>query len=693
MALISDGRRLLNVRKKAAQQLIKDKQRSLATIRLSIAVDMMVGVMLLPNYPIMVDKGVHKDSFPSTYPFDFASAVQFIPMTYYLGVSIASLFSGSISDRVGRKPVMLCCISGSILGSAAKWWCRKSFLGFCTANFVNGLLSSEFPVVLAYVSDLFESKEEKEKEFSKTVGCYVLGQGLGGIIAIMFYPLGLFVPILAGIGLLLVVFVLNCLFLIEPKYLRIPLVVDMDNVSVHKVLEHDEEKDAERGEGEEANQEESTDESSEDGKVDCIPEHDNDEKSMLILLEHDEEKQETERTEDEETHQDEVADDSNDDKVYCIPEHDNDEKSMLILLEHDEEKQETERAEDEETHQDEVADDSNDDKVYCIPEHDDKKDIGRTEDEEAIQEEATDESNDEKVDCAPEHDDKKDIGRTEDEEAIQEEATDESNDEKVDCAPEHDDKKDIVRTEDKVAIQEEATDEISDDKDEFLQKNDIQDLPDEIDKKTMSIIITGAFVDIVGSKTLYPLCITPLAFDIFYRDFVVRGESPPLSLSGYQWLTILLALLVIPAAIIGPILFRKIGLASTCVMGNALTGLLTMLLLFVANIETPTSWTCAWFFVALYFCFPFTVVSILSASPMLDRIAPIDKRGFVQGVYSFTFNITSAISIWLLGLLADVTSTNTMVWTGIGISFGAAMINTPLIFLRKLGPVRRSPVS
>jgi MFS family permease len=645
MALISDGRRLLNVRKKAAQQLIKDKQRSLATIRLSIAVDMMVGVMLLPNYPIMVDKGVHKDSFPSTYPFDFASAVQFIPMTYYLGVSIASLFSGSISDRVGRKPVMLCCISGSILGSAAKWWCRKSFLGFCTANFVNGLLSSEFPVVLAYVSDLFESKEEKEKEFSKTVGCYVLGQGLGGIIAIMFYPLGLFVPILAGIGLLLVVFVLNCLFLIEPKYLRIPLVVDMDNVSVHKVLEHDEEKDAERGEGEEANQEESTDESSEDGKVDCIPEHDNDEKSMLILLEHDEEKQETERTEDEETHQDEVADDSNDDKVYCIPE------------------------------------------------HDDKKDIGRTEDEEAIQEEATDESNDEKVDCAPEHDDKKDIGRTEDEEAIQEEATDESNDEKVDCAPEHDDKKDIVRTEDKVAIQEEATDEISDDKDEFLQKNDIQDLPDEIDKKTMSIIITGAFVDIVGSKTLYPLCITPLAFDIFYRDFVVRGESPPLSLSGYQWLTILLALLVIPAAIIGPILFRKIGLASTCVMGNALTGLLTMLLLFVANIETPTSWTCAWFFVALYFCFPFTVVSILSASPMLDRIAPIDKRGFVQGVYSFTFNITSAISIWLLGLLADVTSTNTMVWTGIGISFGAAMINTPLIFLRKLGPVRRSPVS
>jgi MFS family permease len=645
MALISDGRRLLNVRKKAAQQLIKDKQRSLATIRLSIAVDMMVGVMLLPNYPIMVDKGVHKDSFPSTYPFDFASAVQFIPMTYYLGVSIASLFSGSISDRVGRKPVMLCCISGSILGSAAKWWCRKSFLGFCTANFVNGLLSSEFPVVLAYVSDLFESKEEKEKEFSKTVGCYVLGQGLGGIIAIMFYPLGLFVPILAGIGLLLVVFVLNCLFLIEPKYLRIPLVVDMDNVSVHKVLEHDEEKDAERGEGEEANQEESTDESSEDGKVDCIPEHDNDEKSMLILLEHDEEKQETERTEDEETHQDEVADDSNDDKVYCIPE------------------------------------------------HDDKKDIGRTEDEEAIQEEATDESNDEKVDCAPEHDDKKDIGRTEDEEAIQEEATDESNDEKVDCAPEHDDKKDIVRTEDKVAIQEEATDEISDDKDEFLQKNDIQDLPDEIDKKTMSIIITGAFVDIVGSKTLYPLCITPLAFDIFYRDFVVRGESPPLSLSGYQWLTILLALLVIPAAIIGPILFRKIGLASTCVMGNVLTGLLTMLLLFVANIETPTSWTCAWFFVALYFCFPFTVVSILSASPMLDRIAPIDKRGFVQGVYSFTFNITSAISIWLLGLLADVTSTNTMVWTGIGISFGAAMINTPLIFLRKLGPVRRSPVS
>jgi MFS family permease len=492
MALISNGRR-----KRTAQQLIKAKRRSLATIRLAIIADMMVGIMLMPNYPIMVDKGVHKDSFPSTYPFDFASAVQFIPMTYYLGVSIASIFSGSISDRVGRKPVILFCIGGSIFGSVAKWWCRKSFLAFCTANFVNGLLSSGFPVIIAYVSDLFESKEEKEKEFSTSVGCYVLGQGLGGIIAIILYPQGLFVPILAGIGLLLVVFVLNCIFLIEPKNLNIPLVVDVDNTSIHEVLEHSEEKDAERSIGEQEGNQETN--------------------------------------------------------------------------------------------------------------------------------------------------------------------------------------------------QEEATDEISNDKDEFLQKNDIEDLPDKIDKKTMSIIITGAFVDIVGSKTLYPLCITPLAFDIFYRDFVVRGESPPLPLNGYQWLTILVPLLVIPSAIIGPILFRKIGLASTCVMGNVLTGLLTIVLLFVANIETPTSWTCVWFFVALYVGFPFTVLSMISASPMLDRIAPIDKRGFVQGVYSFTLNITSAISIWLLGLLADMTSTNTMVWTGIGISFGAAMINTPLIFIRRLRPVRPSP--
>jgi MFS family permease len=498
MALISNGQRLLNARKRNAQQLIKVKQRSLAAIRLAIMADMMVGVMLMPNYPIMVDKGAHDDSFPSTYPFGFASATQFIPMTYYLGVSIASLCSGSISDRVGRKPVILFCIGGSIFGSVAKWWCRKSFLGFCTANFVNGLLSSGFPVILAYVSDLFESKEEKEKEFSTSVGCYVLGQGLGGIIAIILYPWGLFVPILAGIGLLVAVFVFNCLFLIEPKNLEIPLVVDMDNMSFHEVLEHSEEKDAERSKGEqEVNQE---------------------------------------------TNQEEAIDESNDNKVKFLE-----------------------------------------------------------------------------------------------------------------------------------------------------QQNDIEELPDKIDKKIMTIIITGAFTDIVGSETLYPLCITPLAFNIFYRDFIVIGESPPLPLNGYQWLTILVPLLVIPSAIIGPTLFRKIGLASTCIMGNVLTGLLTIALLFVANIETPTSWTCAWFFVVLYICFPFTVLSMISVSPMLDRIAPIDKRGFMQGVYSFILNITSAISIWLLGLLADMTSTNTMIWTGIGISFGAAMVNTPLIFIHQLQPLRPSP--
>jgi len=52
-------------------------------------------------------------------------------------------------------------------------------------------------------------------------------------------------------------------------------------------------------------------------------------------------------------------------------------------------------------------------------------------------------------------------------------------------------------------------------------------------------------------------------------------------------------------------------------------------------------------------------------------------------------NFGMATAPWLLGLLADSAGTNTAIWTGVGISFGAALINTPLMFHKGYGPAEK----
>ena len=75
---------------------------------------------------IMVLPGAHRDSFPSTEPFGFSAATYFVPMSALLGVAIASLIIGKVSDIKGRKPCLLFCLYGTVLGCILKYLMRKS---------------------------------------------------------------------------------------------------------------------------------------------------------------------------------------------------------------------------------------------------------------------------------------------------------------------------------------------------------------------------------------------------------------------------------------------------------------------------------------------------------------------------------------------------------------------------------------
>jgi len=407
--------------------------------------------ILQPNYAIMAFPGASPESFDSTVPFDFNSATYFIPMTSTLGVAIASTVTGTLSDKIGRKPIVLFCSIGCTIGSVVKYFCRHTFWGFNAANFVTGLLSGVLPVALGYVGDIYVTNDEKQDGFASLVSFWMFGQSFGGIIAILLESTGLFAPLLVGAAFQVIATIIAFKYMVEA------------------------------------------------GEI-----------------------------------------------------------SFLAVK--------------------------------------------------------------------------------------------------------------------KAKAEESANDE-----------DDDFEAPDEINQVAFMNIVWGAFFDNVGSQALFPLCLSPLALDQFYKQFVAVGEVPVMSLTGYKWISALVALMVIPSAMVCPKLFEKIGAAAACVFGNTMTAIITICLLYLGSGQA-TEVKFGLFVAVMYLGFPFTVISQLTTSPMLDMISPKEKRGYVQGVNSTVMNVSIAIAPWVLGLMADAVGTFKTIWTGIGISFLAGAVNSPLMFRKGFGP-------
>lgn len=214
--------------------------RSVNALRFAVFVDAIAGTVEGPNYPIMVLPDAHDDSFPDTGGLGFSAATYMLPMSALLGVAISSMVIGSASDKLGRKPCILFCLYGTVIGCILKYLFRFSFWPYCGFNFLNGLVSASAPVALAYAGDVNETKREKDGEIGIIIGIAMLGAAGGGIIAILMEAEGLFAvsvvkllmlfvatqqdpshvtlqPLLVGSALAFVAAILNTINLIEPK--------------------------------------------------------------------------------------------------------------------------------------------------------------------------------------------------------------------------------------------------------------------------------------------------------------------------------------------------------------------------------------------------------------------------------------------------------------------------------------------
>jgi hypothetical protein len=111
---------------------------------------------------------------------------------------------------------------------------------------------------------------------------------------------------------------------------------------------------------------------------------------------------------------------------------------------------------------------------------------------------------------------------------------------------------------------------------------------------------------------------------------------------------------------------------------------MTVAMLQIVLITPATNSTYAGFVTLLYAGFPFTMISQLSTGPMLDMIAPEDKRGLTQGLNQTVMSVGSAVFPWVFGILADEIGTETTIWITVGVSLSAVLINAPLLFEKAL---------
>ena len=176
---------------------------SLLTLFSVVAIDLIGFGVVIPILPYLAES------------YGASATVLGVLLTSYAGMQF--LFAplwGRLSDRVGRRPVMLITIAGTSLALLALGL-APSLSWLFVARLLGGLFSANISVATAYVADLTEGAERTR--WMGLIGAafaigFILGPAIGGLLA----PYGYQVPMLAAAGLAAVNFLYGLVGLREP---------------------------------------------------------------------------------------------------------------------------------------------------------------------------------------------------------------------------------------------------------------------------------------------------------------------------------------------------------------------------------------------------------------------------------------------------------------------------------------------
>ncbi len=182
-----------------------DSQRSsLLTLFSIVAIDLIGFGVVIPILPYLAE------SFGAS-----ATVLGVLLTCYSLMQFLFAPVWGRISDRIGRRPVMLITVAGTSLSLLALGL-APSLSWLFVARLLGGLFSANVSVATAYVGDLTEGPERTR--WMGLIGAafglgFILGPAIGGLLA----PYGYQLPMLAAAALAAVNFVYALAVLREPE--------------------------------------------------------------------------------------------------------------------------------------------------------------------------------------------------------------------------------------------------------------------------------------------------------------------------------------------------------------------------------------------------------------------------------------------------------------------------------------------
>lgn len=157
--------------------------------------------LIIPVVPFLVEQYI-----PSHKIGDIAFAVGVLTSLYAFCQFFAAPVLGALSDKYGRRPVLLFCLLGSAIGYIL-FGIGGSLMMLYIARVIDGLTGGDIGTVFAYVADITKPKDRGKYYgiMGATVGLgFMLGPTIGGLLS----HFGLAAPVFfaAGITLLNMVF-------------------------------------------------------------------------------------------------------------------------------------------------------------------------------------------------------------------------------------------------------------------------------------------------------------------------------------------------------------------------------------------------------------------------------------------------------------------------------------------------------
>lgn len=149
-------------------------RRAYATIFLTILLDLIGFGMIVPLLPFYAQR------FAAT-----PLSIGLLFSSYSLAQLVCAPLLGRLSDRIGRRPVMLVSIAGSAAAHWLFWW-AGSFGWLLAARTLSGVAASNYGIAQAFLADV--TPPERRSRAMGVVGAafglgFVLGPALGGLLS------------------------------------------------------------------------------------------------------------------------------------------------------------------------------------------------------------------------------------------------------------------------------------------------------------------------------------------------------------------------------------------------------------------------------------------------------------------------------------------------------------------------------